>query len=258
MGGKYRLAPSIVKLLPPHRIYVEVFGGAASVLLAKEPSQIEVYNDRDGAIVNLFETLRNHPLLFLEKCDFLLYSRDLYHRWGPQLRENFQGQDVDNVEAAVRTCYSITSGFIGDPTKGWAFDRSGAAGGSGRWSNIWERVRFLSERLRSVNIDCLDFRKCIKNWDTEETLFFLDPPYVNTGGQSYYSFISQDHEDLANLLHNVKGKWLLIYNDDPQVRELYKGFHVSSIDSKLNAQKISQGGTRTLMKQILISNYLVE
>src|SRR6266571_3787824 len=90
-GGKFHLAPSIAKLLPPHRIYVEVFGGAASVLLAKKPSQIEVYNDRDGALVNLFEVLRNHPLLFLERCNFLLYSRHLYQQWGNQLRTRFQG-----------------------------------------------------------------------------------------------------------------------------------------------------------------------
>ncbi len=101
-GGKFRLAPSIIKLLPPHRIYVEVFGGAASVLLAKEPSQIEVYNDRDGALVNLFETIRNHPLLFLDRCNFLLYSRHLYQQWGSQLQDGFP-KDIDNVEAAVRT-----------------------------------------------------------------------------------------------------------------------------------------------------------
>jgi DNA adenine methylase len=106
--------------LPLHKIYVEVFGGAASVLLAKPPSQIEVYNDRDGALVNLFETLRNHPLLFLERCEFLLYSRELYQRWGSQLKNSFRGADIDR----------ITSGFVGDPTKGWAFDRSGSRGGA--------------------------------------------------------------------------------------------------------------------------------
>jgi len=243
--------------LPPHRIYVEVFGGAASVLIAKPPSQIEVYNDRDGALVNLFETLRNHPLLFLERCEFLLYSRELYQRWGSQLKNSFRGADVDRIEAAVRTCFSITSGFVGDPTKGWAFDRTGSRGGSRRWTSIWEKVAFISQRMMHVNIDCLDFRDCIKNWDTEQTLFFLDPPYMNTVSEGYYGFTDQDHADLALLLTNAKGKWLMTYNDSESTRELYKHFEIRTITSSLASQKVSRGTHRVPLKQLLISNFTI-
>jgi len=260
-GGKFHLAPKLVKLLPPHRIFVEVFGGAANVLLAKPPSSIEVYNDRDGALVNLFETVRNHPLLFLERCQFLLYSRELYAEWSRQLDDNFQSADIDRIEAAVRTYYCMVSSFVGDPTKGWAFDRSSPGGGKGgpmRWMSVWHKIGHLSNRLRHVAIDCLDFRDCIKNWDTEQTLFFCDPPYASSVSKGFYghNFERQDHVDLANILRGVKAKWLVTYDDIPAIRELYNGFQIRRISSTLASQKVAKGGTRINLRQIVISNSL--
>lgn len=254
-GGKYHLSPKLLKLLPPHRIYVEVFGGAGNLLLAKPPSRIEVYNDANGQLVNLFETIRNHPLLFLERCEHLLYSRQLHHDWARQLEAKFEGSDVDTIEAAVRTAYTITSGFTGDPTKGWAFDRSGSGGGVNRWASIWDKVGFVSDRLRRVNIDHLDFRKCIDYWDSPDTLFFLDPPYYNMTVTAFYSFTEQDHLDLRNLLSKTRGKWLLTYDDDPTIWELYKGFHVLPISSSLSSQKVQSGEKRVRLRQLVITNY---
>lgn len=258
-GGKYHLAPKLVKLLPSHRIYVEVFGGAGNVLLTKPPSPIEVYNDRDGTLVNLFETVRSHPLLFLERCQFLLYSRELYASWSRQLDDNFQSADIDRIEAAVRTYYSMVSSFVGDPTKGWAFDRSSPGGGKGgpmRWMSVWHKIGYLSDRLRHVAIDCLDFRDCIKNWDTEQTLFFCDPPYPSSVSQGFYGhdFPWEDHAELARVLRNVKGKWLVTYDDIPRIRQLYEGFQISAISSTLASQKVPKGGSRINLRQIVISN----
>ena len=256
-GGKFHIAPRLVKLLPPHKIYVEVFGGAASVLLAKPPSKIEVYNDINGSLVNLFETIRNHPLLFLERCEHLLYSRQLYSAWKDQLPENFEDADVDTIEAAVRTAYSITSSFTGDPTKGWAFDRSGSGGGSNRWATIWDKVKFVSERLRRVNIDHLDFRKCIEYWDTPTTLFFLDPPYYNVTSGGFYRFTTRDHDELRLTLGNVQGKWLLTYDDAEQIREMYKGYEIRPVTSSLSSQKVDRGTKRLVLRQLLITNFVL-
>ncbi len=253
-GGKFRLAPTLVKLLPAHKIFVEVFGGAANVLLSKPPSQIEVYNDLNGQLVNLFETIRNHPLLFLERCEYLLYSRRLYESWKDQLAEHFEGSDIDSVEAAVRTAYTITSSFTGDPTRGWAFDRSGSGGGSNRWANIYDKVSFVSNRLRRVNIDHLDFRDCINNWDTPETLFFLDPPYYN-GESGFYQFTSKDHEDLHAVLCKTRGKWILMYDEDDHILKLYEAFHIRKISSSLSSQKVESGKKRTDLAQLVITNF---
>src|SRR5713226_4080630 len=256
-GGKFHLAPRLVKLLPPHKLYVEVFGGAASVLLAIPPSRIEVYNDVNGQLVNLFETIRNHPLLFLERCEHLLYSRQLYDAWKDQLAENFEGSDVDSIDAAVRTAYTITSSFTGDPTKGWAFDRSGSGGGCNRWASIWDKVAYVSERFRRVNIDCLDFRECVRNWDTPGTLFFLDPPYLSTVSPGFYKFSWQDHLDLAGILQKIRGQFILTYDDSPDLRSLYHGFQIRKISAMLASQKVKPGAKRVRLKQIVVSNFLI-
>ncbi len=255
-GGKFHLAPKIIKLLPSHQVYVEVFGGAANVLLAKPPSPVEVYNDRDGAVVNLFETVRRHPLLFLERAEFLLYSRELTLAWQHQLSGGFDGQDIDRIEAAVRTYYSLVSGFGGDREGSWAFSRDATArGGSMRWTSVLGRVAALSERLRSVVIDCLDFRDCIKNWDTEETVFYLDPPYFDSVKPLPYDLTPVDHQELKHLLDHVKGKWLLTYNDSPHVRELYYGYEMAKVSSSLSSEKVPKGGERKTLPQLLIANY---
>jgi len=111
--------------------------------------------------------------------------------------------------------------------------------------------------MMHVNIDCLDFRDCIKNWDTEQTLFFLDPPYMNTVSEGYYWFTDQDHVDLTELLAGVKGKWLMTYNESESLRALYRDFEIRTITSSLASQKVSRGTRRVPLKQLLISNFTI-
>ncbi len=254
-GGKFHLAPKIIKLFPSHKVYVEVFGGAASVLLAKPPSPIEVYNDDNGLLVNLFETVRNRPQLLIDKTRTILYSRELYETWREELTMDLVLRDP--LEAAVKTYYCLLSSFIGDPTKGWAFQRKGRDGGPNRWTNIAQRILLLTERLRHVAIDKLDYADCIKNWDTEKTLFFLDPPYLSTVSKGWYGngFDFEDHAELQKLLSGAKARWLMTLDDVPRLRELYRDWVVHPITSKLSSQKVCEGGKRVELKQVLVSNY---
>ncbi len=255
-GGKFHLAPRIVKLLPPHRVYVEVFGGAASVLIAKSPSQIEVYNDSNSLLVNLFETIRNRPISFLDRARGIVYSRELYEKWKEELTPELVR--VDPTEAAVKTLYCLASSFIGDPRKGWAFHRDGRDGGPNRWVNLVDRVFMLTERFRHVAIDHLDFRDCIEYWDTNTTCFFLDPPYISSVSQSGFymgDFRVEDHQDLVRILRGVQGKWLMTLDDTPQLRELYKDFQIQPLSTILSSQKVPKGGKRVRFHQLLIANY---
>ena len=258
-GGKFHLAPRLVKLFPPYKIYVEVFGGAANLLLAKPPSQIEVYNDNNGLLVNLFEIVRNRPKDFLKRCRNIPYSRELYQAWKRDLTRIPKELVIhaDRVDYAVKTFYIIVSSFTGDPTKGWAFQRSGRDGGPSRWLNVRQRVQALTERFRHVAIDHLDFRDCIKNWDSDETFFFLDPPYLTSKAHGWYGndFTLKDHKDLADILFRVKAKWLMTLDDSPRVRDLYMGFVRHKISTKLSAQKVAKGTRRVNLNQILVSNY---
>ncbi len=256
-GGKSNLASTIVRLLPPHQVFVEAFGGSAAVLLNKPPSPVEVYNDVDGSLVNAFETIRNHPVLLLERCSTLLYSRQLHNQWRSHL-SGFEDPDGARVELAARTLFLLSSGFSGDSAGGLAIDIRSKGGGSSRWARVLGRIFDLSERFRHVVIENHDFEECIWTWDTDRTLFFLDPPYFRSAKALPFDFTLEDHEKLASVLRDVRGRWIASYDDCPEVRSLYEGCSTVHVSTKLSSQKVGLGGSRRDLNQILIANFPIQ
>jgi DNA adenine methylase len=250
-GGKQRLIKTILPLLPEHVRYVEVFGGSAALLLNKPPSPVEVYNDIDGLLVNLFLVVRDHPQEFARCVQSLPYSRQLYERWQRQVKN---GRLTGNqIEQAVRFYYMLRSSFFAHVEKGWRFATK--TDEASRLYNCVGEVETIARRLQHVYIDNLDFRRCIRNWDRPDTIFFLDPPYFETVAyrKAVKAFTAQDHEELAKLLHGVDGKWLLTYNDEVRVRALYKDFEMIEIATSLNTDKMAV--KRRLQRQLIITNY---
>jgi len=244
--------PQLLPLIPEHTCYTEVFGGAAAVLLNKPPSPIEVYNDYDSELVNLFEVIRDDVDAFLKHADFLLYSRELYTRWQADLEEGKVPED--RVERAVRFWYVIRSAFGAHPHKGWAFQRAQPRNSPQVVQNALTNIRAIHERLKPVEIDHLDFRRCIRNRDAMSTLLFLDPPYLETEGYRVGTFTLQDHIDLARLLSDAKSKWLLTIGDHSEVRKLYRGFDRTVLTSAIACQKVI-GGKRRSLRNLVIRNY---
>ena len=253
LGGKQKLVPQLVNMMPEHTAYVEVFGGGASVLLNKPRSEIEVLNDLDGELVNLFETIRDNPDGFLKRADMLLYSRELFERW----QQEFTGGESstqDPVERALRFWYVLRCSFGAQAGKGWAFTRAEPRNGPLVLQNALEQIQPIHERLKSVEIDHLDFRRCIENRDAPTTFLFLDPPYLDTEQYRVGKFTLDDHKALAELLQNAKGKWLMTVGDHPEVRELYPGQLRGALDSSLAVEQVI-GGERGTYRNLIISNY---
>jgi DNA adenine methylase len=231
LGGKTFLIKKLLSLVPPHEIYVEVFGGSAELLFRKEPSKIEVYNDIDGELVNLFEVVRNRFDEFLEKARWLLYSRELLNR--------LEKPAEDPVEQAVRTFYVYNCSMLGQKGTGWRFTRK--IGRPKTFRNKLEKhLHKIHERLRNVYIDQLDFRRCIRNWDTAETFFFMDPPYRGTAQANQIAFTDQDFEDLADICKTIQGKFLITLNDDPFIRETFSMFQIEPFDSYFSARPVTR------------------
>ena len=239
-------------MIPEHVAYVEVFGGAAALLLNKPSSPIEVYNDADGELVNLFEVIRDDADAFLRRADFLLYSRELYARWQADLEGGKFPED--RVERAVRFWYVIRSAFGAHPHKGWAFQRAQPRSSARVVQNALTNIRAIHERLKPVEIDHLDFRRCIRNRDATSTLLFLDPPYLETEGYRVGTFTLQDHQDLAQILYNAKSKWLLTIGDHKIIRKLYRDFDKTVLNSSISCTKVIAGKRRS-MRNLVIRNY---
>jgi DNA adenine methylase len=117
-------------------------------------------------------------------------------------------------------------------------------------------VEQIAQRLAHVHIDHKDFRACINSYDRPDTTFYCDPLYY--GAVPYRKgippFMDCDHEDLAKLLANVHGKWLLTYNDHPRIRELYEGFKTYEVVTRLNTDKMATANRRPF-RQLIIRNY---
>ena len=205
-GGKWRMAQKILELFPPHEIYVEPFGGGAGILLQKPPAQTDVYNDLDGDIVNLFRQVRDHP----EILEHLI-------EWTPFAREEFElsyTETDDPIERARRTMVRAFMGFgSAAATKGNTGFRGLDAGSHSyhRWYKQSTTIAEAAKRLARCVIEHRSYEKILKQFDTAQTLFYLDPPYVKstrtsiatTSGGRYYNHEMSD-EDHSLLLERVK------------------------------------------------------
>ena len=246
VGGKYRLADWIVSHFPPHECYCEPFCGACHVLCAKEPSRVEIINDKDGDLVNFLLVARDQPERLVKAVSSLPYSRLLYEKWKKEELPK------DEFERAVRWFYLIRSCFAGRIKMGWGFSKK--ENSSSVYQSTCQRIQAFADRLKKVQIDCLDFRECIKRYDSPETLFYCDPPFVNKEYYYSISFTEQDHRDLAEILHRIKGKVVLSYYPHPLIKELYSDFYVKRKRTvKYSTKRIGKPKPRAI--ELLLANF---
>jgi DNA adenine methylase len=210
------MVSKLLKLIPPHRVYVEVFGGGASLLLAKPPSEVEVYNDIDSDLVNLFRVLRDKEKFqrFYRLVCLTPYSREEYNF----CKHTFKDCQ-DDVERAYRFFVFARMTFSGYTASrpSWSFVITTSAGGMAQscsgWLHVIERLPEIHARLANVQIEHCDFRQIIPAYDAPDTFFYCDPPYVPEARrrlQTYrYEMSLDDHRDLVNLLLGVRGKVML-------------------------------------------------
>lgn len=212
-GGKQQLAEKLIALFPPHRTYVEGFGGAGGVLFAKPPSAIDIYNDCDADLVNFMRVLRDPHLFpdFYQRACLSPYSRDEWRFCRDHLRD-----DPAPVERARRFFVLARFSFSGLVGHSFACDTIASRGGMIRKASAYHGVLSLlprlSERLGTVLIEHQDFRRLIPHYDSPETFFYLDPPYLpdtrRSGGYAH-DMTTDDHRELVALLQRVQGKVML-------------------------------------------------
>lgn len=204
-GGKFRIAEWVLQFFPPHKVYVEPFGGAASVLLAKQPAPSEVYNDADSRVVGFFRVLRD-PVKAAElarRLDLTPFAREEYEQW-------CYAEPADEIDAAHQI---VARGFMGQSSKG-IWQRSGfdtRINGDGYASRLnalrasADACRVAAKRLQSVLIEHDDALEVIKRHDRPDALIYCDPPYLTTeerGTRIYaHDYKAADHEALAERLH---------------------------------------------------------
>jgi len=253
-AGKTYLVRDVVARIPRHTCYVEPFGGFATVLLNKPLSKVEIYNDINKDVVNFLVCLRDYPIQLLSELYLIPWSRWLYEQWLSIF--DTEARIPDPERAAKWFCINEET-FSGmdtyRPSKGdWrvSMTRNYALTFRARFA----RLLLVSHRLLEVLIENKDYRDVLNQYDGEETFFYLDPPYFETKDAFGISWRLKDHEELRRRIADLKGKWLLTYNDCPAISCLYDGYHVERVIVPRYGGRV-KGHPREYYAHLIITNY---
>ena len=280
VGGKKALRKLIYTMFPVQfDRYIEVFGGGGWVLFGKPPNlkrKLEVYNDYNSNLANLFYCVKNRTCAFLLELGFLpINSRDEfsmirtflekqepdttflqeeltlaeqnlsppdYEEIRAILLENAQMTDVKRAAAFIKLIrYSYGSGCTSFGCQPFDVRKC--------FDAIWQ----ASHRLSETVIENKDFEALIRQYDRDNAFFYCDPPYYETEGHYEVVFRKEDHMRLRDTLKACRGKWMVSYNDCDFIRELYDGYYITAVTRLNNLAQRYEGGCE--FPEVIITNY---
>lgn len=244
IGGKKLLRDEIIKRFPLKiGRYIEVFGGAAWVLFHKERhAEVEVYNDANGDLVNLFKCVKHHCPEVQRELTFMLNSRELFE----DFKSQYNVRGMTDIQKAARFFMLLKTSY-GSNGRSYGCVKKDI-------SVMLEYLIQIEKRLSRVIIENKDFEDLIRVYDKPDSLSYFDPPYYGTERYYQAEFSKEDHLRLSNVLKNMKGKFLLSYNNCEYIRELYKDFKIDEINRNHNLVS-RYSDTEHNYKELLIRNY---
>lgn len=240
VGGKKLLRKQIAEIIPQNiERYVEVFGGAGWVLFYKDKyANIEVYNDYNSELVNVFKCAKYHTPELQRQLKYILNSRESFK----QFLEEYKIEGLTDIQRAVRFVMILKTSYGSKMTTFGAKPTN--------LNNVIEYLDLIQKRLERVVIENKDFEELIKQQDRKDTLFYLDPPYYNTEKYYQIKFTSDDHIRLNNALKSIKGKFILSYNDCPFIRQLYANYNIKEVTRNNNLSLKNKE-----FKELIITNH---
>ncbi len=252
VGGKRLLRKTIAPLIPTDiKSYVEPFGGGGWILFYKPKwADLEIYNDLDGRLVNLFRIVKYHPEALKEELRYLLGSREMFMQF-------MNAKLYTDIQKAAQFLFLITRSFGG---RGGTFGtvKKSSGGASKSQTNILFKIDAIHKRLDKVLVENRDFEKLIKQYDHEDAFFYCDPPYTCGCGYEVTTTEGFAHEKLRDTLKNIQGRFLLSYDDSPKIRELYKDFEMVAVERLNGINNKIENRENKMFKELLIANYPIK
>ncbi|MBI3545972.1 MAG: DNA adenine methylase [Gammaproteobacteria bacterium] len=218
IGGKRRLAKPILDLFPAHTCYVEAFCGAAAIFFSKESSDVEVLNDINGELVNLYRVVQHHLEEFVRQFKWALSSRQVFE-W--ERKKN--PETMTDIQRAARFFYLQKLSF-GGRVESQAYGTATTTGPRLNLLRIEEDLREAHLRMHGAHIENLPWEQVITKYDREHTLFYLDPPYWQTEGYGV-EFGIENYRRMAELARSINGSVVISINDHPDMRRIFAGLH---------------------------------
>ena len=207
-GSKNKIAMQLCNNLPPHNCWVEAFCGSASLTMRKTPAPIEVINDIDGEIINLFEQLRNN---YVELCKFIELTPYAEQELIEARRKKYKLSKLERARRFLVQAMMSINGVFGEERGGFSYSDSYSRNGNdarvNRWNNLPERLNFVAQRLRTVRIEKKDAKRILERYlNRPATLIYLDPPYFvkRTNGYNKDANNEEFHIELLKLAKKAK------------------------------------------------------
>lgn len=247
MGGKRRLAAHILPVFPEHSCYVEPFSGAAALFFLKEPVKVEVLNDVNSDLVNLYRVVQHHLEEFVRQFRWALTSREIYG-W----LKSTAPSTLTDIQRAARFFYLMKCGF-GGKVEGQTFGVATTTPSRLNLLRLEEDLSAVHLRLHQVFIEQLDWSECVRRYDRPHSLFYMDPPYWGTEGYDV-AFGLEQYDKIATLMKTMRGKSLVSVNDIPVMRQAFAGLQIRELSIRYSVG----GGAkpRTTTGELLISNFV--
>ncbi|BAQ42616.1 DNA methyltransferase [Pseudomonas aeruginosa] len=228
IGGKRRLADRIFQLFPRHSCYVEPFaGGAALFFLRPVPAEVEVLNDVNGDLVNLYRVVQHHLEEFVRQFKWALSSRQVF-KWLQETRV----ETLTDIQRAARFYYLQQSAF-GGRVDCQSYGTATTQPPGLNLLRIEEALSAAHLRLSNTYIEHLTWQDCLKRYDREHTLFYMDPPYWEK---------------------RLKGKAIISLNDHPDIRRCFADYHIETTDIRYTVG----GGKGSDAREVLIFSWDIQ
>ena len=248
VGNKNPIEKQIIEMIPPHKIYVEAFVGGGAVYFAKEHSEVEVINDLDKPLMDGYKLIKKISRESEEQlANFARHLGDETEKDRLIIMNDFMKIEPDEDGLKL---YQLILNFCN------TFNCLGLG------LKIYEsstqitkilKLRQYKERLKNTKLFQLDYKKVIKKFDTEETFFFLDPPYENS--TRLYTNGSINYCEMIELLKNIKGKFLLTINSSEIIKNIFQDFNILEIDVVGGSRNNASFMGTTTRKESIITNY---
>ncbi|MFL9899068.1 DNA adenine methylase [Paraburkholderia fungorum] len=245
IGGKRRLADHLIPRFPKHECYVEVFAGGAALYFLRPPAAVEVINDINGDLINLYRVVQHHLEEFVRQFKWALTSRQVF-KW----LQDTVPETLTDIQRAARFYY-LQHNCFGAKVEGQSFGTATTTPPGLNLLRLEETLSAAHLRLSNTFVEHLDWKACVDRYDRPHTLFYLDPPYWETEGYGV-PFPYEEYVAMATRLRALKGKAIVSLNDHPAIREAFDGFHIETVDIKYT---VGGGGREAARKEVIIFSW---
>lgn len=245
-GGKRRLVSQLIEKIPEHECYVELFaGGAALFFMREKQSKVEIVNDINGELVNLYRVVQHHLEEFVRQFKWAIISRQMFE-WLKAASTDL----MTDIQRAARFYYLQHTAF-GAKSSGQTFGTA-TTSKAPSFLRIEDQLTEAYYRLSGVTVENLSWDECLQKYDRPHSFMYADPPYWKLAGYGMEFGLDQ-YQRMAELMKSCQSKIMLSINDHPEMREVFAELNISTTLIKYTVGNSEQ--SRRLKQELIITNY---